>query len=78
MPEINRSFLGAWIGGFTYSPIWTTLFFAIGVGAIVQAVYELWHLFARHTETSLAVPLNAAGLILGLLVMYVTGLFVAG
>lgn len=69
--------LGAWIGGFTYSPVWTTLFFAIGVGAIVQVVYELWRLFASRTERSLAVPLNAAGLVLGLLIMYVTGLFVA-
>lgn len=69
--------IGAWIGGFTYSPVLTTLFFAIGVGAIVQVVYELWRLFARRAETSLAAPLNAAGLILGLLIMYVTGLFVA-
>jgi ZIP family zinc transporter len=69
--------LGAWIGGFTYSPIWTTLFFAIGVGAIVQVVYELWRLFAHQRERSLAAPLNAAGLILGLLIMYATGLFVA-
>ena len=69
--------LGAWIGGFTYSPIWTTLFFAIGVGAIIQVVYELWRLFARRTEGGLAAPLNAAGLILGLLIMYGTGLFVA-
>jgi ZIP family zinc transporter len=69
--------LGAWIGGFTYSPIWTTLFFAIGVGAIIQVVYELWRLFAQRAETSLAAPLNAAGLVLGLLIMYTTGLFVA-
>jgi zinc transporter ZupT len=69
--------LGAWIGGFTYSPLWTTLFFAVGVGAIVQVVYELWRLFAQRTERSLAAPLNAVGLILGLLIMYATGLFVA-
>jgi ZIP family zinc transporter len=69
--------IGAWIGGFTYSPIWTTLFFAIGVGAIVQVVYELWRLFADRAETSLATPLNATGLVLGLLIMYATGLFVA-
>src|SRR5687768_17999990 len=34
-------FLGAWIGAFTYSPVWTTLFLAIGAGAVVQVVYEL-------------------------------------
>jgi ZIP family zinc transporter len=69
--------LGAWIGGFTYSPVLTTLFFAVGVGAIVQVVYEMWRLFARHPDRSLAAPLNAAGLVLGLLIMYTTGLFVA-
>ena len=46
--------LGAWIGGFTYSPVWTTLFFAIGAGAIVQVVYELWRLFARRSPAGLA------------------------
>lgn len=70
---------GAWMGGFSYSPVWTTLFFAIGAGAIVQVVIELWKMFARHAEgPGLAAPLNAAGVLAGLLVMYVTGLFVTG
>lgn len=68
---------GAWIGGFSYSPILTTLFFAIGAGAIVQVIWELWKLFARRADGGLAKPLNAAGLIAGMLIMYVTGLFVA-
>jgi ZIP family zinc transporter len=68
--------LGAWVGGFTYSPLWTTLFFAIGAGAIAQVVFELWRLFARQGEGGLARPLNAAGLLTGLLVMYATGLLV--
>jgi zinc transporter ZupT len=67
--------VGAWIGGFTYSPIWTTLFFAIGAGAIAQVVYELWRLFARR-EAGLSSPLNAAGLVTGLLIMYATGLLI--
>lgn len=72
--------LGAWIGGFTYSPIWITLFFAIGAGAIIQVVFELWKLFARDADKTggLAAPLNAAGVLAGLLIMYVTGLFVTG
>jgi ZIP family zinc transporter len=72
--------LGAWIGGFTYSPVWTTLFFAIGAGAIIQVVFEVWKLFARQAEkgAGLAAPLNAAGVVAGLLLMYVTGLFVTG
>jgi zinc transporter, ZIP family len=68
--------LGAWIGAFTYSPVWTTLFFAVGAGAIVQVVWELIKMFTRRSEGGLAVPLNAAGVMAGLLIMYVTGLLV--
>jgi ZIP family zinc transporter len=68
--------IGAWIGGFTYSPVWTTLFFAVGAGAIVLVVYELWRLFARRSAAGLLAPLNAAGVLAGMLVMYVTGLLV--
>src|SRR5690606_3561238 len=58
--------LGAWIGGFSSSPFWTTLFFAVGAGAIVQVVYELGKLFMRR-GAGLA-PLNAAGVLAGMLV----------
>ena len=68
---------GAWIGGFTYSPILTTLFFAIGAGAILQVIWELWKLFARRADGGLTRPLNAAGLLAGMLIMYATGVFVA-
>jgi len=68
--------VGAWIGGFAASPTWTTIFFAVGAGAIIQVIYELWKLFGRRADTSLAAPLNAAGVLLGLAVMYGTGLFV--
>jgi zinc transporter ZupT len=68
---------GTWIGGFSYSPVLTTLFFAIGAGAIAQVLWELWKLFARRPEGGLTRPLNAAGLIAGMAIMYVTGLFVA-
>lgn len=66
--------IGAWIGGFTYSPLWTTLFFAIGAGAIVQVVYELWKLFTRRADARVLTPLNTAGVMAGLLIMYATGL----
>jgi ZIP family zinc transporter len=68
--------LGAWIGAFTYSPLWTTLFFAVGAGAIVQVVWELLKLFSRRAEGGLTAPLNVAGVMAGLLIMYVTGLLV--
>jgi zinc transporter ZupT len=68
--------LGAWIGGFTYSPLWTTLFFAIGAGAIVQVVIELGRMLSRGENAGVTRPLNAAGLFAGLLIMYFTGLVV--
>lgn len=68
--------LGAWIGGFTTSPVWATLFFAVGVGAILAVVYELWRLFSRGAGAGLTQPLNVAGLLLGMMIMYATGLLV--
>ena len=68
--------LGAWLGGFTYSPVWTTVFFAVGAGAIAQVVYELWRLFMRRAGAGLTAPLNAIGLLLGMVIMYATGLLV--
>lgn len=70
--------LGTWIGGFSYSPIWTTLFFALGAGAIVQVIVELFRLFARRGGAALLAPLNVAGLLAGVMVMYVTGLLAVG
>ena len=68
--------IGAWIGGFTYSPLWTTLFFAIGAGAIAAVVYELWRLFSRRANVGLTAPLNVTGFLLGMVIMYATGLLV--
>ena len=63
--------IGAWIGGLAYSPVWTTLFFAVGAGAIAQVVIELGRLLRRR-GTALS-PLNVAGVLAGMLVMYLTG-----
>jgi zinc transporter ZupT len=68
--------LGAWIGGFTYSPALTTIFFSVGVGAIITVVYELYKLFSRRAGAGLTAPLNTAGFLVGLLIMYGTGLMV--
>ena len=68
--------LGAWIGGFVYSDVWATLFFAIGAGAIFQVIYEIIKLMNRESEAGLGDLTNFTGLVLGLLIMYVTGLFV--
>ncbi len=67
---------GTWIGGFTYSDVLATLFFAIGAGAIFQVVYEIIRLMSKESKAGLGDITNFAGFVLGLLIMYVTGLFV--
>lgn len=69
--------LGAWLGGFGASPLWATLFLAIGAGAVAQVLLQLGRMFRRGTGEGLTSPLNAAGVLLGLVVMYATGLLVA-
>lgn len=69
--------LGAWIGGFTYSPLWTTLFLAIGAGAVAQVVFVITRRFAPSGGGFRLAPLHAAGLLTGMLVMYFTGMLVA-
>jgi zinc transporter ZupT len=69
---------GAWIGGFVYSPVFATLFLAVGAGSIFQVVYELARMVARQAGDEMATATNLAGFCCGLLIMYVTGLFVVG
>ncbi|MBI4540675.1 MAG: ZIP family metal transporter [Gemmatimonadetes bacterium] len=69
--------LGTWIGGFSYSPALTVLFLAVGAGAILQVLLALSRLLARRGEGGLTAPLNTAGLLAGLALMYLTGLLVA-
>lgn len=68
---------GAWLGGLAYSPLWSTLFFAIGAGAIAQVVRELWAFLSGDDDVrALADPWVATGLVAGLAIMYGTGIFV--
>ncbi|MGI8618551.1 MAG: ZIP family metal transporter [Gemmatimonadaceae bacterium] len=68
--------VGAWIGGFTYSPGWTALFFAIGAGAIAQVLVVLAGLFRSDDKRGFTSPLNVAGFLAGMMIMYLTGLLV--
>jgi zinc transporter ZupT len=71
--------LGAWIGGFSYSPILAAIFLGIGLGAIWQVIFEVGRLLrddaARHTESAMTWA-NLAGLAAGVAIMYVTALLV--
>jgi len=68
---------GTWIGGFSYSPIASVLFLAIGAGAIIQVILVLGKTLRSDGHGGFTGPLNAAGVVVGLLLMYATGLFVA-
>ena len=68
---------GTWIGGFSYSPTASVLFLAIGAGAIVQVISVLGRSMGSRGREGFKGPLNAAGVVVGLIVMYTTGLFVA-
>src|SRR3989338_9696918 len=68
--------IGAWIGGFAYSATLALLFLAIGMGAIFQVVYELIKYISKDSLDSLFNATNSAGFIIGILILYATGLVV--
>lgn len=72
--------VGTWIGAFVYSPFWTTIFLAVGIGAILQVVVEVGRLIrrgqARHGEPAVTWPVFG-GVAAGIAVMYLTALLVA-
>lgn len=72
--------IGTWIGAFVYSPFWTTVFLAIGIGAILQVIIEVGRLIRRSQERAGEPALNwitFGGLAAGIAVMYLTALLVA-
>jgi zinc transporter, ZIP family len=77
--------VGAWIGGFLYSPIATIIFLSIGAGAIFQVVYSVgsWMLRSHNQNQEIkekkVIPVNIfviGGFAVGMAIMYVTGLLV--
>ncbi len=69
--------VGAWIGGLAYTALLSTLFLAVGAGAIAQVVLALYRVVARDREREVWNPLAASGVLAGLVIMYATGLLVA-
>ncbi|GGJ42362.1 ZIP family metal transporter [Deinococcus roseus] len=71
--------LGTWIGGFAFNPVLATLFLAIGVGAILQVVWEVGLLVSKDEQKAGKHPLNwtnFAGFATGVMVMYFTAFLV--
>lgn len=71
--------VGTWIGGFSFDPVLATIFLAIGVGAILQVVWEVSKLIVKDS-ISLGVPvinwINLGGLVTGIAIMYFTAFLV--
>jgi zinc transporter ZupT len=69
---------GAWLGGFVYSPAWSVVFLGVGAGAIAQVVVEIARSAAldRPIGAYLRSAAVVAGLLAGVVVMYVTGMLV--
>lgn len=70
--------LGTWIGGFIYSKVLALLFLSIGIGAIAQVIYEITKMMKKKDESTFGDIPGGTGIIVGVLIMYVTGLFVIG
>jgi zinc transporter, ZIP family len=71
--------LGTWIGGFAFNPVLAALFLAIGVGAILQVVWEVGRLVAKDSakiERPTINWTNLAGFVLGVGIMYFTAFMV--
>ncbi len=67
---------GTWIGGLTYSQPLAVLFLAIGSGAVFEVVYEIGKLLKKDTAKR-PLPLTVfAGVTLGMLLLYVTGVLI--
>src|SRR5688500_5440792 len=68
---------GAWLGGLVYSPVWSVLFLALGVGAIAQVALQIARQIGRGERAgALTSTPVLGGLLAGFAVMYVTGMLV--
>lgn len=66
---------GAWLGGLTYSLPLGVLFLSVGAGAVFVVVYQLFK--TTQTDAKYAMPLTTfAGVTVGMLMLWVTGLFI--
>ena len=70
--------IGAWIGGFTYSPIAAIVFLSIGAGAIFQVVFSIasWMANTKGGQRTLLNTAIITGFAIGMAIMYLTGLLI--
>jgi zinc transporter ZupT len=68
--------LGAWIGASAFDPSLVALLFGVGVGAIVRVIVQIAPVMRDGSGRYLS-PLTVTGILVGILVMYLTGLMVS-
>ncbi len=68
--------IGAWIGAAAFDPSLASFLFGIGVGAIARVIVQIAPTM-RDGEGRLLHPVSVAGMIAGILALYVTGLLVS-
>ena len=71
--------LGTWIGGFAFSPLWATIFLAVGIGAILQVIWEVGKLLVRDSsrvQEPVYSWVNLSGVVVGAAIMYFTAFLV--
>ena len=71
--------LGTWLGGFAFNPVLATIFLALGIGAIVQVIWEVGKLIVRDS-VRLGQPAlswsTLGGVVVGAAIMYFTAFLV--
>ena len=66
--------IGAWIGGLVYAQSLSVLFLSIGAGAVFQVAYEIGRNLVWRKGVAAEMPVTAfAGVVTGMLILYVTG-----
>jgi len=66
---------GCWVGGFSFSPLFTLIFLAIGAGAIFQVVISIFQ-YMKGKSDLLSNTSLFAGVSVGLIVMYLTSVII--
>jgi len=71
----SPAIFGCWVGGFSFSPLFTLIFLAIGAGAIFQVVISIFQ-YMKEKSNLLSNTSLFSGLSVGLIVMYLTSVII--
>ena len=66
---------GCWVGGFSFSPLFTLIFLSIGAGAIFQGVISIFQ-YMKDKSDILSNTSLFAGVSAGLIIMYLTSVII--